>query len=98
MHKLTKNVALQVLACFWKRTGRLHQALLVFALLAAAPGCAALENPVANGVPVRRLSPELLAESREGRERTPLSMLRQKPPDVYKLAAGDILGIWIEGI
>src|SRR6185295_12742075 len=29
---------------------------------------------------------------------TPLSLLRQPPPDVYRLASGDILGVWIEGV
>jgi protein involved in polysaccharide export with SLBB domain len=61
-------------------------------------GCAALTNPVANGVPVHVLPDELLAESREGFETIPLTMLRQKPPEGYLLAAGDTLGIFIEGI
>jgi protein involved in polysaccharide export with SLBB domain len=73
-------------------------ALLLCASLAVGSGCAALSNPVANGIPVRRLSPELLAESREDLERTPLSLLRQPAPPAYKLAPGDILGIWIEGV
>jgi protein involved in polysaccharide export with SLBB domain len=64
----------------------------------AATGCAALGNPVANGVPVRRLSPELLGESRASLELIPLSSLRQPPPDAYRLGAGDVLGIWIEGV
>jgi protein involved in polysaccharide export with SLBB domain len=61
-------------------------------------GCAALTNPIANGVPVRILPDELLAESREGFEPLPLTMLRQKPPEEYLLAPGDTLGIYIEGI
>jgi hypothetical protein len=61
-------------------------------------GCAAITNPVANGIPVRRLPPELLGESREGFETIPLALLRQAPPTAYKLAAGDVVGVWIEGI
>jgi hypothetical protein len=61
-------------------------------------GCAAFTNPVANGVPVRRLPPELLAQRREGARALPLTVLRQKPPDPYRLAGGDVLGIWIEGV
>jgi polysaccharide biosynthesis/export protein len=61
-------------------------------------GCAALTNPVANGIPVRILPDELLAESREGYEPLPLTTLRQKPPEKYVLAAGDTLGIYIEGV
>lgn len=61
-------------------------------------GCAALTNPVANGVPVRRLPPELLAESKEGLQPLPLTLLRQKPPEPYQLGPDDLLGIWIEGV
>jgi protein involved in polysaccharide export with SLBB domain len=61
-------------------------------------GCAALTNPIANGVPVRLLPDELLAESREGYEPIPLTLLRQPPPEKYILAAGDTLGIYIEGV
>src|SRR5262245_18133508 len=65
---------------------------------AASSGCSALGNPVANGVPVRRLSPELLGESRANLELIPLTSLRQKPPDAYRLGPEDVLGVWIEGI
>src|SRR5438093_10047510 len=61
-------------------------------------GCAALTNPVANGVPVRRLPPELLGESKEGARPLPLTLLRQKPPDGYRLGADDVLGVWVEGV
>jgi protein involved in polysaccharide export with SLBB domain len=61
-------------------------------------GCAALTNPVANGIPVRILPDELLAESREGFELLPLTLLRRPPPGQYILAPGDTLGIYIEGV
>jgi len=61
-------------------------------------GCAALSNPVANGIPVRLLPPELLAEPREDKQTIPLTALRQKPPDSYRLASGDVLGVWVEGV
>ena len=61
-------------------------------------GCAALTNPTVNGVPVRILPDELLAESKEGFEPIPLTLLRQPPPDKYFLETGDTLGIYIEGI
>jgi protein involved in polysaccharide export with SLBB domain len=67
-------------------------------VLAFAPGCAALTNPVANGVPVRLLPDEFLGESREGFEQIPLTLLRQPPPEAYILEAGDILGVYIEGV
>jgi protein involved in polysaccharide export with SLBB domain len=67
-------------------------------LMANLTGCSALTNPVTNGVPVRRLPPELLGESRENMETTPLGLLRQPPQPDYLLGPGDILGIWVEGV
>jgi protein involved in polysaccharide export with SLBB domain len=61
-------------------------------------GCAALTNPVANGVPARLLPDELLAESREGFVPVPVTLLRQSLPEEYILAAGDTLGIYIGGV
>ncbi|MCC6493809.1 MAG: polysaccharide biosynthesis/export family protein [Pirellulales bacterium] len=62
------------------------------------PGCAALTNPVANGIPVRLLPEELLAPSREGFEQIPLTLLRQPPPKSFRLDAGDTLGVYIDGV
>jgi hypothetical protein len=67
-------------------------------LCMAFTGCAALTNPVANGIPVQRVPPELLAESKNDMESLPVSALRQTPPVNYLLGPGDVLGIWIEGI
>ena len=76
-----------------------YLALIIFAAICAlAPGCASFTNPVANGVPVRLLPDELLAQSREGYQTIPLTLLRQPPPDHYLLAAGDTLGVFIEGV
>src|SRR5438132_8078537 len=61
-------------------------------------GCAALTNPGADGIPVRRVPEELLAPSKEELDAVPLALLRQPAPDVYRLAAGDVLGVSIEGI
>jgi protein involved in polysaccharide export with SLBB domain len=61
-------------------------------------GCAAVSNPVADGVPVNRLPPEVFGK-RKNEERTiPLTLLRQKPPNVYRLGPGDVLGVYIEGV
>src|SRR5688500_17973604 len=67
-------------------------------LCAGLTGCASITNPVANGIPVRLLPEELLAESREGFVPLPLTLLRQEPPEVYRLAAGDTLGVYIDGV
>lgn len=61
-------------------------------------GCASLTNPTANGVPVRILPEDILAESKEGFEPLPLTLLRQQPAEQYLLESGDTLGIYIEGI
>ncbi len=61
-------------------------------------GCASLTNPVANGVPVRILPDELLAETKEDYQPVPLTLLRQQPPENYRLGPRDTLGIYIEGI
>jgi protein involved in polysaccharide export with SLBB domain len=60
-------------------------------------GCAAITNPVANGISVRHLPEELLAPSKDGEQTIPLTMLGQSPPPTYRLAAGDVLGVYVEG-
>jgi hypothetical protein len=72
--------------------------LAMLLLGAALCGCAALTNPVAKGVPVRCVPPELLAEPKQGKEPLPLLYLRQRPPEVYLLGPGDVLGVYIEGV
>jgi protein involved in polysaccharide export with SLBB domain len=78
-----------------RRRGR---RLLVCLLSVALGGCAALTNPVADGVPVRCLPPEVLGESRAACAPIPLTLLEQPKPSVYRLAPGDMLGVWIETI
>ena len=69
----------------------------LFSLLGS--GCAAITNPVANGIPVRRVPPELLAgPERETMQTIPLTLLKQRPPKIYRLAPGDVLGTYIEGV
>jgi protein involved in polysaccharide export with SLBB domain len=77
---------------------RLPHAWCAALLAAALTGCAAMTNPVAEGVPVRRLPPELLGPAREDKGTIPLTLLRQKPECVYRLAPGDELGVWIPGV
>jgi protein involved in polysaccharide export with SLBB domain len=64
----------------------------------ALGGCQAVTNPVAEGIPVNRLPAEALGRSREGLRTIPLEYLRQNPPEYYQLDAGDILGVFIEGV
>jgi protein involved in polysaccharide export with SLBB domain len=75
-------------------------AFALLALLSSIPcgGCAAIMNPIANGIPVPILPPELRAVSKAGQVNLPLYKLRQPPPEEYRIGAEDVLGIWIEGI
>jgi protein involved in polysaccharide export with SLBB domain len=57
-----------------------------------------LTNPVADGLPARKVPPELLGPVKDGTVSIPLTELGQQPPPAYRLAAGDVLGVWIEGI
>jgi hypothetical protein len=74
-------------------------AAIVVGLVTLANGCAAITNPVANGVPVRRAPPELLASlPREAMQTIPLTLLGQEPPKNYRLGPGDVLGVYVEAI
>ncbi len=86
--------------CGSGRSACRRQALVLVVLACTVPcgGCTAIMNPVANGVPVPLLPPELRAESKAGQMNLPLYKLRQNPPEEYKVGPDDILGIWIEGV
>ncbi|MBS0266041.1 MAG: polysaccharide biosynthesis/export family protein [Planctomycetes bacterium] len=58
-------------------------------------GCAALTNPVADGIPVRMLPQEFLAEARDPKRTIPLAWLRRAPVKDYRLSGGDILGVFV---
>lgn len=72
--------------------------LLGLAISLGLTGCAAVTNPVVDGIPVRRLPPEVLGESKDLEQPIALTALRQKSPEVYRLAPGDVLGVWVEGV
>lgn len=72
--------------------------LLVFWIVCGlSGGCAAVTNPVANGISVRHVPEELLAPSKDGEQTIPLTLLSQPRPPTYRLAAGDVLGVYVEG-
>jgi len=77
---------------------RLGRLLMLLAITSVGPGCAAISNPVADGIPVSRLPDELRGTSREGLRPIPLTMLRQKPIEVHLVGPGDVLGIVIENV
>jgi protein involved in polysaccharide export with SLBB domain len=78
---------------------RLHRiAALVPFLFVLVSGCAAVTNPVADGVNVNRLPQEVMAPRKDELVEIPLGLLRRPQPDVYRLDAGDVLGVFIEGV
>src|SRR5439155_25957796 len=72
------------------------------ALLLAAGlsgGCASFSNPtLADSIPVHRLPPEVFGKPREEEKTIPLTLLRQKPAEIYLFEPGDVLGIYIEAV
>jgi protein involved in polysaccharide export with SLBB domain len=75
-----------------------YRRLLAVAILGFAPGCAAITNPVADGVPVHRLPEEIFPPPREELKPLPLTLLRQPKAGVYRLAAGDVLGVYVQNL
>lgn len=60
-------------------------------------GCTSLTQPI-SGIPVRRLPPQFLAQSKNNLIPLDPSRLAQEPSRQYLLDKGDILGIYIEGV
>lgn len=83
-------------AALASRTGRF--CVLAVCLSPFLTGCSSISNPVANGIPVRRIPAEFLAEPKNDLQTIPLASLRKKPEEKYILGPGDTLGIWIEGV
>ena len=73
-------------------------ALLLASAAAVSGGCAALTNPVADGIPVRHVPAEVLGRPRADLRPVPLTLLRQPEPDVYRLDKGDVLAVIVDGV
>jgi hypothetical protein len=97
MHRLTTAMRGQTLHPI-RRLARLAVLALACLGCGALVGCAAVTNPVADGIPVRRLPPEVLGKPRNLLVPISFTCLEPPPPDAYRLAPGDVLGVWIEGI
>src|SRR5205085_6845275 len=81
------------------RCGRRATSGLLLLAIGVGVGCASLSNPtLPDAIPVNRLPPEVFGKSREAEKTIPLTLLRQEQPKNYLLDAGDILGIFIEGV
>lgn len=71
--------------------------MLVWVCLAT--GCAAVSNPVANGIPVRRLPADFFAgEVREDLQTIPLTLLAMPNADDHIIGPKDVLGVFIDGV
>lgn len=82
------------------RAGWTHSPALRVAVVlvcAFSGGCAAITNPIADGVSVRHVPDELLEPTKEGEQTIPLTLLGQPRPPTYRLAPGDVLGVYVEG-
>ncbi len=75
--------------CFaWAQAGLL--------MVLALQGCAAF-HPL-KGVPASYVPDEFLGPSRSGKKTIDLSLLVQRQPAEYRLAAGDILSVYVPGV
>lgn len=81
-----------------QRSGRSAAfALCLVSLLSVCSGCTTLLSPM-TGTAVSRLPPELLGERRSEYVSVPAVMLAIPPQPNYRLDAGDVLGVYIEGV
>lgn len=71
--------------------------IVALAFLSSA-GCAAMSNPVADGIDARRIPPEFLASPKADLQTIPLPTLSQLKPVEHVIGPDDILGVYIEGI
>jgi protein involved in polysaccharide export with SLBB domain len=74
--------------------------LPVLSVVAAAlsGGCAAVTNPVADGIPVKRLPEEVLGRAKADLQPIPFTLLKQREADAYTLDKGDTLAVIADGI
>lgn len=79
-------------------TRRTPARLAVLVALAAGGGCAGGPQPVADGIPVRRLPAEVLGRPKSGLEPVPLPLLRKQEQPAYRVDAGDVLTVFAEDV
>lgn len=72
-------------------------AVLGIAMVFSAAGCTTVMSPI-SGTPVMELPPELLGERRSEYVSVPAVMLAIPPGQEYRLDAGDIIGVYVEGV
>ncbi len=70
---------------------------LLLTLALSVCGCAAFRNDL-DGIPARHLPEEYRVAPERGKRTIDLTLLRQTPPDAYRIDAGDVLGVFVEGV
>ncbi|MEO1970440.1 MAG: polysaccharide biosynthesis/export family protein, partial [Pirellulaceae bacterium] len=78
-------------------TKRIQWLVLTCVISVSATGCTSMLSPI-SGIPSHRVPKQILAKPRNNMVPIDISRLRQAPPRNYLLDAGDILGIYIEGV
>ncbi|MFO0795891.1 MAG: polysaccharide biosynthesis/export family protein [Gemmataceae bacterium] len=73
-------------------------AALAVLAVALAGGCAGGPQPVADGIPVRRLPAEVLGRPKSGLEPVPLPLLRRQAEPAYRVDKGDVLAVFAEDV
>jgi len=82
----------------WTRRLRVMTAILVMVTVGIS-GCATITGlSGVPSVPAHRVPPQLLALPKSDLQEISLARLRQDPPEVYQLAPGDVLGVFIQTI
>jgi hypothetical protein len=77
---------------------RLLWAVVLLPAACGASGCVGGPQPVADGIPVRRLPAEVFGRSKADLQPVPLPLLRQQEPDAYRVNAGDVLTVFAEDV
>jgi len=73
-------------------------AIVLGALLGLSlSGCTALFSPI-DTIPGSRVPPQFLAEPQANKVAIDVARLRQNKPQFYTLDAGDVLGVFVEGV
>ena len=80
------------------RVARLLLVAFVVPVVGWSSGCMTPGQPVAEGIPVRRLPAEILGRCKSELQPIPLTLLRQPEPDAYRVDRGDVLTVYAEDV
>ncbi|MEM9368983.1 MAG: polysaccharide biosynthesis/export family protein [Planctomycetota bacterium] len=81
----------------WRQISRSVALSGVLGVSAGLVGCTSLTSPI-DGVPANRLPPEFFPAPKNDLVPIDIALLSIEPPRDYQLDAGDILGVYVEGV